>query len=397
MCVCSGDFIMEYVGEVLDQRQFQDRIKQTEVDRQKHFYFMTIRNGKVIDASRKGNLSRFMNHSCNPNCETQKWMVNGQLRVGLFAQKPVRAGSELTFDYKFVRFGQVAQQCFCGDPNCKGTIGVEPKNSNEFSIITSDSESNSDDLDSIVDAESTSVEQIPKIVKGLLQSEGASHTAALLDALLKSQSQKCFNQFIHFHGLKVMASLSLSKELNEPFLKVLLELPLSNQRQIEDTGLMQMVKSLEDSELKAKVLTKWESLSTEYHIPRITSTPDLKSIGLNEADDPFTLDVPEQFKLQRTQYSSIPSKSHSARAASTRKRSHSPRGREQSSPFKSSMKSQSSWKTATTPDGQVYYYNEATRETCWDPPMEMASPSPPSTARPTFEQVKPFKFTIISL
>ena len=41
----------------------------------------------MIDAGPKGNNARFMNHSCDPNCITQKWSVNGDTRVGLFAIK----------------------------------------------------------------------------------------------------------------------------------------------------------------------------------------------------------------------------------------------------------------------------------------------------------------------
>lgn len=47
---------------------------------------------RVIDAGPKGNLSRFMNHSCAPNCETQKWTANGDVRVGLFAIYDILAG-----------------------------------------------------------------------------------------------------------------------------------------------------------------------------------------------------------------------------------------------------------------------------------------------------------------
>jgi SET domain-containing protein len=47
---------------------------------------------RIIDAGPKGNLSRFMNHSCDPNLETQKWNVNGDVRVGLFALKDIKAG-----------------------------------------------------------------------------------------------------------------------------------------------------------------------------------------------------------------------------------------------------------------------------------------------------------------
>lgn len=47
---------------------------------------------RIIDAGPKGNYSRFMNHSCQPNCETLKWTVNGDTRVGLFAVCDIPAG-----------------------------------------------------------------------------------------------------------------------------------------------------------------------------------------------------------------------------------------------------------------------------------------------------------------
>ena len=50
-------------------------------------------------------MGRFINHSCSPNCETQKWIVRGELAIGLFTLKAVPAGTELTFDYNFERYG----------------------------------------------------------------------------------------------------------------------------------------------------------------------------------------------------------------------------------------------------------------------------------------------------
>lgn len=50
----------------------------------------------MIDAGPKGNSSRFINHSCSPNCETQKWTVNGDVRIGLFALCDIEAG-EFTY------------------------------------------------------------------------------------------------------------------------------------------------------------------------------------------------------------------------------------------------------------------------------------------------------------
>ncbi len=96
---------MEYVGEIVDKDEMADRSAAYAASGQRHFYFMTLRPDRIIDATRKGNISRFMNHSCAPNCETQKWIVEGRIRIGLFTVKSVKAGSELSFDYKFVRYG----------------------------------------------------------------------------------------------------------------------------------------------------------------------------------------------------------------------------------------------------------------------------------------------------
>lgn len=63
---------MEYVGEVVDQKEFSRRVKLYAKDNNKHFYFMALKGDAVIDATIKGNISRFINHSCDPNAETQK-------------------------------------------------------------------------------------------------------------------------------------------------------------------------------------------------------------------------------------------------------------------------------------------------------------------------------------
>jgi len=60
----------------------------------------------------QGALGRFINHSCEPNCETQKWLVQGELAIGLFTQRSIRAGEELTFDYNFERYGDKVGRTF---------------------------------------------------------------------------------------------------------------------------------------------------------------------------------------------------------------------------------------------------------------------------------------------
>ncbi|XP_010783577.1 histone-lysine N-methyltransferase SETD2-like, partial [Notothenia coriiceps] len=65
-------FVLEYCGEVLDHKEFKTRVKEYARNKNIHYYFMALKNNEIIDATLKGNCSRFMNHSCEPNCETQK-------------------------------------------------------------------------------------------------------------------------------------------------------------------------------------------------------------------------------------------------------------------------------------------------------------------------------------
>ncbi|KAF5199229.1 Histone-lysine n-methyltransferase ashh2 [Thalictrum thalictroides] len=88
--VCRGDFLIEYVGEVLDLNAYEARQREYASRGQKHFYFMTLNGSEVIDACAKGNLGRFINHSCDPNCSTEKWIVNGEVCIGLFAIRNIK-------------------------------------------------------------------------------------------------------------------------------------------------------------------------------------------------------------------------------------------------------------------------------------------------------------------
>lgn len=56
---------------------------------------MDLGEGEVIDASKKGSILRFVNHSCGPNAETQKWTIQGRRRIGLFAKDDINVGEEV--------------------------------------------------------------------------------------------------------------------------------------------------------------------------------------------------------------------------------------------------------------------------------------------------------------
>ncbi|XP_069575662.1 histone-lysine N-methyltransferase NSD2 [Brachyistius frenatus] len=124
-----GEFVNEYIGELIDEEECRARIKYAQENNITDFYMLTIDKDRIIDAGPKGNYSRFMNHSCQPNCETQKWTVNGDTRVGLFAVCDIPAGTELTFNYNLDCLGNEKTVCRCGAPNCSGFLGDRPKNS----------------------------------------------------------------------------------------------------------------------------------------------------------------------------------------------------------------------------------------------------------------------------
>lgn len=117
--------MIEYVGEIISTETAMKRLSQDRT--RKHFYILNLDGSELIDASFKGNKARFINHSCDPNCETQKWMVRGEWRVGIFAIKDLEVGDEITFDYNFQRVGKEKQPCHCKATNCRGFLGEKKK------------------------------------------------------------------------------------------------------------------------------------------------------------------------------------------------------------------------------------------------------------------------------
>lgn len=129
-----GSLVYEYIGEVVMEKTFRKRMASYADEGIKHFYFMMLQKEEYIDATKKGGIGRFANHSCNPNCEVQKWVVGRRMRMGIFTKRDVAKDEEITFNYNVDRYGWVwsdaradsrheAQICYCGEYNCVGTIG----------------------------------------------------------------------------------------------------------------------------------------------------------------------------------------------------------------------------------------------------------------------------------
>lgn len=98
-------FVIEYVGEIIDMAECQRRLRADERAGRTDFYMISLTPEMVIDARHMANMARFINHSCEPNCETQKWYVNREPRIGIVARRRIAAGEELSFDYQLQSFG----------------------------------------------------------------------------------------------------------------------------------------------------------------------------------------------------------------------------------------------------------------------------------------------------
>src|SRR5665213_2254300 len=120
----AGTRLMEYVGESITPAESDRRYDDTEVKGKHHTFLFSIDKRKVIDATFGGNESRFINHSCDPNCEA----VIEERRVYIESVRTIRPGDELAYDYNYERTPKTTKAdvklyaCRCGSPECRGTI-----------------------------------------------------------------------------------------------------------------------------------------------------------------------------------------------------------------------------------------------------------------------------------
>ncbi|KAM7202118.1 methyltransferase [Naviculisporaceae sp. PSN 640] len=296
-----NDFIFEYIGEVINEPTFRNRMIKYDNEGIKHFYFMSLTKNEFVDATKKGNLGRFCNHSCNPNCYVDKWVVGEKLRMGIFAGRTIRAGEELVFNYNVDRYGADPQPCYCGEPNCTGYIGgkTQTERATKLSLATIEAlgiddgdswdtvvakkprkkKSTENDEDYVNSTQPRELDEdgVNKVMATLMQCKEKWIAVKLLSRL-QAADEHLRHRVVKMHGYQILKStLNTFKDDTNVVLQILdilYKLPRITKNKISDSNIELAVQPLttsdhEDVAFEAKrLLEEWSKLETAYRIPR---------------------------------------------------------------------------------------------------------------------------------
>jgi SET domain-containing protein len=122
-----GERIIEYRGKRVDWDWASRKYAQHE-DEPTHTFLFELDDGRVIDANQGGNAARWINHSCNPNCQA----IEEDGRVYIEALRSIKPGEELGYDYRIQLEERITPAekkrwpCYCGSKKCRGTL-LAPK------------------------------------------------------------------------------------------------------------------------------------------------------------------------------------------------------------------------------------------------------------------------------
>lgn len=122
--IAKGERIIEYKGRLITEAEADALYGD---DESNHTFLFLLDNDMVIDAYRNGNSARWINHSCDPNCEP---MEEGN-RLYIHAISEIAPGEELSYEYNLViedRYTPAVKRlyaCRCGSRKCRGTFLAE--------------------------------------------------------------------------------------------------------------------------------------------------------------------------------------------------------------------------------------------------------------------------------
>lgn len=119
------DVVVEYKGEIISEKEIERRYPE-DLNGLNHTFVFGVEHDYNIDGGAKGNSARWINHSCDPNCDT---FEEGR-RIYVRAIRDIHAGEELTYDYAIeageplTKAVKARWPCWCGAKKCRGTVLV---------------------------------------------------------------------------------------------------------------------------------------------------------------------------------------------------------------------------------------------------------------------------------
>jgi SET domain-containing protein len=304
--IAAHSFIYEYIGEVIDEATFRRRMRAYDERGLRHFYFMMLQRNLFIDATERGSLARFCNHSCLPNSYVDKWVVGTKLRMGIFSKRAIVRGEEITFDYNVDRYGAQLQPCYCGEPNCLGYMGG--KTQTDLALLLPEGISDALGVtpaverawlrdnkhlrakqqrdDAVVNERFVALLAVAplaldldvlKVMGALLKLQDAYVVSKLVERLWRTTDAALNTHAIRMHGYKTM--LQLAAAADPPLLVMLLEIllrwPKVTKNKILLLQIEAVVRLIEQTtgdarvrELCALLLAEWGALQMAYRIPK---------------------------------------------------------------------------------------------------------------------------------
>lgn len=311
-------FVYEYIGEVVEEEAFRKRMNRYHDERIPHFYFMMLQRDEYLDATKKGGIARFINHSCNPNCYVAKWHVGKHMRMGIFAQRDILKGEELTFNYNVDRYGNEAQPCYCGEPNCVGQLGGKTQTDiGGMSNLYIEALGIADEVEElqargsrkqksrVLDEDFTPTlrpleeDEVPTVATAIRQA--ASNRSILCKLLTRiditTENVSVQKRFVRLHGFVLMAGVlnewKDDKEVLLLSMRILAKWPLIARNKVVDTGVEAIIEGLSKSEdgdissLASELFDAWQKLSLEFRIARKEGGEEENEVASTVEDDHY--------------------------------------------------------------------------------------------------------------
>lgn len=364
--------------------------------------------------------------------------MGDKLRMGIFAERKIRAGEELVFNYNVDRYGADPQPCYCGEPNCTGYIGgkTQTERATQLSLVTIEAlgiddgdgwdtavakrprkkKAGEDDEEYVnnVQPKSLDVDGVTKVMATLMQCKEKWIAVKVLSRIQRCDDEKVRNRVVRMHGYRILSStLTLWRDdfnVVQQVLDIIEKLPRLTRNKISDSGIEATVESLIDcgderiEKQVATLLAEWSTLEVAYRIPR----------KKRELNDTATPEKSDRYARRETapQERRGRSRSHSKSRSRSRSRSiDAPRGPAAPSGPRGGFPPRNAgffggprppprsrqfppqlpagWHS-TLSNGVPYYYT-ATGETTWTRPTMPAAPPPPppkpTSANPALDAI----------